>query len=76
MSRIATRPLGRTGIEVSSLSLGAAGLGEPPSVASPAAVANAVANAIGVRIPSLPITPDKVLGWANSASQQLLALVL
>ena len=27
MSRIATRPLGRTGIEVSSLSLGAAGLG-------------------------------------------------
>jgi xanthine dehydrogenase YagR molybdenum-binding subunit len=41
--------------------VGAAGLGEPPSVASPAAVANAVANAIGVRIPSLPITPDKVL---------------
>ncbi|MCC6784052.1 MAG: xanthine dehydrogenase family protein molybdopterin-binding subunit [Planctomycetes bacterium] len=40
---------------------GAAGLGEPPSVAAPAAVANAVSNAIGVRMRSLPITPDKVL---------------
>ena len=39
----------------------AAGLGEPPSVASPAAIANAVFNAIGVAVRHLPITPDKVL---------------
>ena len=37
------------------------GLGEPPVVATAAAVANAVYNAIGVRIKSLPITPKKVL---------------
>ncbi len=37
------------------------GLGEPPIVATAAAVANAVYNAIGVRITSLPITPRKVL---------------
>ena len=41
--------------------VGAAGLGEPPKVATAAAIANAVANAIGVRVHSLPITPDKVL---------------
>jgi len=40
---------------------GVMGLGEPPIVATAAAVANAVAHAIGVRIPSLPITPRKVL---------------
>ncbi|MBK8097733.1 MAG: xanthine dehydrogenase family protein molybdopterin-binding subunit [Planctomycetes bacterium] len=37
------------------------GLGEPPSVAAPAAIANAVYNAIGVPVRHLPITPDKVL---------------
>jgi xanthine dehydrogenase YagR molybdenum-binding subunit len=41
--------------------VGAAGLGEPPATAAPAAIANAVSNAIGVRMRSLPITPDKVL---------------
>lgn len=41
--------------------VGAVGLGEPPSVAAPAAVANAVANAVGVPVRSLPMTPDKVL---------------
>lgn len=41
--------------------VGAAGLGEPPSVAAPAAIANAVFNAIGVPVRHLPITPDKVL---------------
>ena len=41
--------------------VGAAGLGEPPSVAAPAAVANAVFHALGVPLRHLPITPDKVL---------------
>ncbi|MBL9079094.1 MAG: xanthine dehydrogenase family protein molybdopterin-binding subunit [Planctomycetes bacterium] len=39
----------------------AAGLGEPPSVAAPAAVANAVFHALGAPVRHLPITPDKVL---------------
>ncbi|HUQ90057.1 MAG TPA: xanthine dehydrogenase family protein molybdopterin-binding subunit [Bryobacteraceae bacterium] len=40
---------------------GIIGLGEPPTVAGIAAVANAVANAIGVRVPMVPLTPDRVL---------------
>ena len=42
-------------------SVGAAGLGEPPSVASAAAIANAVFHALGTPVRHLPITPDKVL---------------
>ena len=38
-----------------------AGIGEPPIVPTLAAIANAVYNAIGVRIRELPITPDRVL---------------
>lgn len=37
------------------------GIGEPAVVATPGAVANAVANAIGVHIRDLPITPAKIL---------------
>ena len=37
------------------------GIGEPPVIPTQSAIANAVYNAIGVRITSLPITPDKVL---------------
>jgi xanthine dehydrogenase YagR molybdenum-binding subunit len=40
---------------------GVVGLGEPPTISTAAAVANAVANAIGVRIRSLPVTPQAVL---------------
>jgi xanthine dehydrogenase YagR molybdenum-binding subunit len=40
---------------------GVIGLGEPPAVGPNAAIANAVANAVGVRVPMLPATPDKVL---------------
>ena len=40
---------------------GVIGIGEPSTVPTAGAIANAVANAIGVRVPSLPITPDKVL---------------
>ena len=42
-------------------SVGAAGLGEPPSVASAAAIANAVFHALGTPVRHLPITPDKVV---------------
>ncbi len=37
------------------------GVGEPPCIPTLGAIANAVYNAIGVRIRKLPITPDKVL---------------
>jgi len=40
---------------------GVIGLGEPPTVSPGAAISNAVANAIGVRVPTLPLTADKVL---------------
>jgi xanthine dehydrogenase YagR molybdenum-binding subunit len=40
---------------------GVIGLGEPPVISPGAAIANAVANAIGVRVPFLPLTPDRVL---------------
>ena len=48
---------------------GVMGLGEPPIVATAAAVANAVAEAIGVRITSLPITPRKVLEALGKVSR-------
>jgi xanthine dehydrogenase YagR molybdenum-binding subunit len=41
---------------------GVIGLGEPCAIGGIAAIANAVANAIGVRVPTLPLTPDRVLG--------------
>jgi len=40
---------------------GVIGLAEPPVVSPGAAISNAVANAIGVRVPFLPLTPDRVL---------------
>ena len=41
--------------------IGAKGLGEPPIIPLPGAIANAVANAIGVRIRTAPITRQRVL---------------
>src|SRR5256885_2726020 len=40
---------------------GAKRVGEPPVIPGAAAIANAVADATGVRISSLPITPQKLL---------------
>ncbi|HEX4995211.1 MAG TPA: xanthine dehydrogenase family protein molybdopterin-binding subunit [Methylomirabilota bacterium] len=40
---------------------GAKGVGEPPNVEPPAAVANAIAAAVGARITSLPITAEKIV---------------
>lgn len=40
---------------------GAKGLGEPALIPTAAAIANAVYNAVGVRITELPITPERLL---------------
>ena len=42
--------------------LGVKGVGEIGITGAPAAIANAVYHATGVRVRELPITPDKVLG--------------
>lgn len=46
---------------------GIMGLGEPATVPTAAAVANAVFNAIGVRLRELPMTPARVLGALAAA---------
>jgi xanthine dehydrogenase YagR molybdenum-binding subunit len=45
----------------SERSRGVVGLGEPPVIAPGAAISNAVANALGVRVSPLPLTPQRVL---------------
>jgi CO/xanthine dehydrogenase Mo-binding subunit len=44
---------------------GAKALGEPPSVGPAPTIINAIYDAIGVRITSLPATPDKILDALN-----------
>ncbi len=53
---------------------GPIGLGEPPTVSPMAAISNAVANAIGVRVPFLPITPDRVIAALHPATNQKTAM--
>ena len=48
----------------------ATGIGEPANIATAAAVANAVYNAIGVRITELPITPSRILAALNKAKKE------
>jgi xanthine dehydrogenase YagR molybdenum-binding subunit len=40
---------------------GVIGIGEPPTISTAAAISNAIYNAIGVRVPFAPFTPDRVL---------------
>jgi CO/xanthine dehydrogenase Mo-binding subunit len=40
---------------------GAKGVGEPPSIEPPAAIANAITSATGLRVRSLPITAEKIV---------------
>ena len=46
---------------------GVIGIGEPPAVATAAAIANAIRNATGVTVRSIPITPDKLLNELQRA---------
>lgn len=48
---------------------GVIGLAEPPVISPGAAISNAVANAIGIRVPRLPLTPDRVLAALATRSK-------
>jgi CO/xanthine dehydrogenase Mo-binding subunit len=39
---------------------GARGVGEPPIIPAPAAIANAIEDATGCRLTELPLTPEKI----------------
>ena len=45
--------------------LGARGVGEPPIIAGAAAIANAIADATGVRPTEIPMTGERVLAALN-----------
>jgi CO/xanthine dehydrogenase Mo-binding subunit len=47
---------------------GAKGVGEPPVIGVPAAIANAVADATGIRFTDLPITAEAVAGQLRRPS--------
>ena len=44
---------------------GVIGIGEPPTISTAAAIGNAIFNAIGMRVPYTPYTPDRVLAALN-----------
>jgi xanthine dehydrogenase molybdenum-binding subunit len=48
---------------------GAKGVGEPGLVPTAPAIANAIYDAVGVRIKELPITPEKVLAALKEKSK-------
>jgi xanthine dehydrogenase YagR molybdenum-binding subunit len=48
---------------------GVIGVGEPPTISTAAAIGNAVANAIGVRVPVFPMNPINVLNALSSAQE-------
>jgi xanthine dehydrogenase YagR molybdenum-binding subunit len=47
---------------------GVIGIGEPPTISTHAAIGNAVFNALGVRVPQTPFTPDRVLAALANAN--------
>jgi xanthine dehydrogenase YagR molybdenum-binding subunit len=49
---------------------GVIGVGEPPTISTAAAIGNAVSNAIGVRVPTWPMSPMNVLNALSSASRE------
>jgi xanthine dehydrogenase YagR molybdenum-binding subunit len=55
-------------------SVDAAGIGEPANVPTAAAIANAVYNALGVRVHSIPMTPKIVLAEIERAKGQTAAV--
>jgi len=50
---------------------GAKGIGEPGLVATAPAIANAIYDALGIRIRNLPITPEKIIGEMRKAKRKV-----
>ncbi|MCC6224502.1 MAG: xanthine dehydrogenase family protein molybdopterin-binding subunit [Thermoleophilia bacterium] len=48
--------------------MGSKGIGEPPCVATPGAIANAIAKVVGTPVRQLPMTPERV--WAATREVQ------
>ncbi|HSE06777.1 MAG TPA: molybdopterin cofactor-binding domain-containing protein, partial [Methylomirabilota bacterium] len=49
---------------------GARGVGEPPIIPAPAAIANAIQNATGARLTELPMSPERIaLALANGSAK-------
>src|SRR6187200_1219779 len=46
---------------------GAKGIGEAPVIAAPAAIANAIAAAVGARLRELPMIPARILAALDNA---------
>src|SRR5947209_16577537 len=49
---------------------GVIGIGEPPTISTAAAIGNAIFNAIGIRVPFAPYTPDRVLAALNPPARE------
>jgi len=49
----------------------AKGIGEPAAAATAPAIANAIYDAVGIRIKDLPITPDKILSALKEKSNRM-----
>jgi xanthine dehydrogenase YagR molybdenum-binding subunit len=49
---------------------GVIGIGEPPTISTAAAIGNAVFNALGVRVPFLPLSPRRVLDAIAKGGKQ------
>jgi CO/xanthine dehydrogenase Mo-binding subunit len=47
---------------------GSKGVGEPPTVPTPGAIANAIARALGSRVRELPMTPERIWAAARDGS--------
>ena len=55
--------------DIASNNIGAKGLGEQALIPTAPAIANAIANATGIRFLSLPITRDKILDALENAKK-------
>jgi CO/xanthine dehydrogenase Mo-binding subunit len=50
--------------------MGARGVGEPPVIATAAAVANAITDATAARLTHLPMTPPRILAAIAAGAQR------
>ena len=57
-------------IDLVANNLGVKGIGEPPIIPTAGAIANAIHNATGVRLTTLPMTPDRVLVALIAAGEE------